>query len=221
MNSTMLTLIQNLSLLSGDDFQLINDGFIGIDEGKIVCIGNGAPPSANSARLDGSGLLAIPGLIDAHVHLGDSIAKDVGIGSNLNNLVHPIHGLKTRILREAQENDVCQAMAAASRDMIASGITTFADFREGGLQGVRLEQRALKESRQRRVILGRPNYHFNEGEVTNESALLSSKTIQELIETIDLSDGVGVSGPNEYTKSALKQISELCRRKGKRLAIHG
>jgi cytosine/adenosine deaminase-related metal-dependent hydrolase len=104
--------------------------------------------------------------------------------------------------------------------MIASGITTFADFREGGLPGIRLALRALEKSRQRRIILGRPNYHFNEDEVSNESELLGSETMQELMQTIDLSDGVGVSGPNEYTKSALKQISELCRRKGKRLAIH-
>ena len=221
MNSAMLTMIQNLSLLSGEDFQLTKDGFISIDDGKIVCIGNGAPPSVNcDLDLDGSGLLAIPGLIDAHVHLGDSVAKDIGIGLKLNDLVHPIHGLKTKILREAHEDDVCQAMAAASHDMIASGITTFADFREGGLPGIKLGLRALEKSHQRRIILGRPNYHFTEDEVANESELLSSETVQELMQTIDLSDGLGVSGPNEYTKSALKQISELCRRKGKRLAIH-
>jgi cytosine/adenosine deaminase-related metal-dependent hydrolase len=170
--------------------------------------------------LDGSGLLAIPGLINAHVHIGDSVAKDVGIGLSLRELVHPIHGLKTRVLRETREDDMYQAMAATSQDMLASGITTFADFREGGLAGVKLGIKALGKSPQRGIILGRPSYYFKEEEVANESELLPDETVNELRQTIDLSGGLGVSGPNEYTKSALKQISDLCRGKNKLLAIH-
>jgi cytosine/adenosine deaminase-related metal-dependent hydrolase len=50
------------------------------------------------------GLIAIPGLIDAHVHMGDSFAKDIGMGSTLNDLVHPIHGLKNKLLHETPED---------------------------------------------------------------------------------------------------------------------
>jgi len=216
----MSTSIQNLTLLSGGDFQIIRDGFISIEDGKITEFGQGVPSRDKPVVLDGTGLVAIPGLINAHVHLADSIAKDIGIGSSLDTLVHPIHGLKTKVLREARIDDICQGIAQASCTMIASGITTFADFREGGLAGVELEIKALSKSRQRRVILGRPNYYFDRDEVTNESKLFASKTVDELRETIDLADGVGVSGANEYTTSALKQISDLCKRSGKLLAIH-
>jgi len=216
----MPTTIQNLALLLGENFQIMQDGFIGIDGGKITCIGQGTPPHDESIALDGSGLVAIPGLIDAHVHLGDSVAKDIGIGLGLDALVHPIHGLKTKLLRESKEDDICQAMAAASYEMIGGGVTAFADFREGGLAGVKLELKALEKSRQRRIILGRPNYHFDRDEVVNESKLLTPQTIEELRQTIDLASGVGVSGPNEYTKSSLEQISDICKGKGKRLAIH-
>ena len=217
----MPTIIQNLSLVSGEDFQLIRDGFIRIDDGRIESLGEGRPASTNcDVVLDGSGLLAIPGLINAHVHIGDSVVKDVGIGLSLRELVHPIHGLKTRVLRETRDDDMCQAMAATSQDMLASGITTFADFREGGLTGVKLVIKALGKSPQRGIILGRPNYHFKEEEVANESAVLSVETVNELRQTIDLSSGLGVSGPNEYTNGALKQISNLCRENDKLLAIH-
>jgi cytosine/adenosine deaminase-related metal-dependent hydrolase len=104
--------------------------------------------------------------------------------------------------------------------MIASGITTFADFREGGLAGVELALKALQRSRQRALILGRPNYHFSEDEVISESKQLTSDTMRELLRTIEICAGVGVSGPNEYTNNAMKQISTLTKGKGKLLATH-
>lgn len=218
----MFTLIQNVSVLFGEEFQLINNGSIGVDDGKITRLDAGKPATSfqeADIALDGSGLLAIPGLVDAHVHLGDSVIKDIGIGSSLNDVVHPIHGLKTKLLDESQEDQLCQAIAATSSDMIASGITTFADFREGGLAGVQLALKALRHSRQRVLILGRPNYHFNEDKVIDESPL-AADTMHELLETVEICAGVGVSGPNEYTGNSMKQISKLTKGKGKLIATH-
>jgi cytosine/adenosine deaminase-related metal-dependent hydrolase len=103
--------------------------------------------------------------------------------------------------------------------MIASGITTYADFREGGTTGVQLELKALKETRQRAVILGRPNYHFKPNEVSTDVPL-KADTVSELSKTIELCAGVGLSGPNEYTDTAMNQISNLTKSKGKLLATH-
>ena len=217
----MLT-IRNVSLLNGDDFQFISNGFIEIEDGTIRALGQERPTISDRHSdiiLDGSGLLAIPGLVDAHVHMGDSVAKDIGIGSNLNELVHPIYGLKTKLLTEVHEDEICSAIAATSHDMIASGVTTYADFREGGIAGVQLELKALKEIKQRAIILGRPNYHFKPTEVSTDSPL-NADTVSELCETIGLCAGVGLSGPNEYTDTALNQISNLTKSKAKLLAIH-
>ena len=218
----MQTIIENLSLLLGPEFSLVKSGFIGIQDGIITAIGDGAPPASSrdaEIALNGSGLLAIPGLVDAHVHMGDSFAKDVGIGASLNELVHPIYGLKTKLLNEGQEESIRRAIASTSRDMISSGVTTFADFREGGIRGVRIELTALMESKQRALILGRPNRHFHPTEVVRDTAL-SVETMSELNEMVQLCAGVGLSGPNEYTAYALKQISELMKSKGKLSAIH-
>jgi cytosine/adenosine deaminase-related metal-dependent hydrolase len=218
----MSTLIRNVSMLFGEEFQQINNGFITIDNGAITSLGAEEPPTSRQEVefvMNGSGLLAIPGLIDAHVHMGDSFVKDIGIGSSLKDLVHPIQGLKTKLLKSVGHDQICEAINATSHDMIASGITTFVDFREGGLTGVQLALKALEHNRHRAIILGRPNYHFNEDEVIYE-APLTADIMRELFETIDLCGGVGVSGPNEYTNNAMQQISTLTKGKRKLLATH-
>jgi len=218
----MHTLIENVTLFFGRDFQVVRKGWIEIDHGAITYAGEDKPhfSSQDTRVLNGDGLLAIPGLIDAHTHIGDSIAKDMGVGLGLNQLVHPIHGLKTRLLNEAQEGQVRHAMNEITCDMLASGITTFVDFREGGLNGVVLALKSIYDPRQRAMILGRPNYNFQEDEVAKESQGLPSTVLDELERALDICSGVGLSGPNEYTGEAMKQISEIAKSKRKLVAVH-
>ncbi len=223
MTEQMVTRIGGASLLLGEELQLTQNGWIEVEDGTITYAGQEKPnssPTNAEVALNGNGLLAIPGLIDAHTHIGDSIAKDAAIGSGLNELVHPIHGLKTKLLNNAHEQQFREAVSATTQDMLASGITTFADFREGGLRGVQLGLSSLYSSKQRALMLGRPNYHFNEDDVVDESKVLTDETIHELTQTLDLCYGIGLSGANEYTGGSLKQISEIARSKGKLLAIH-
>lgn len=223
MNRTMESVIENVSLILGEELQVIKNGYIQIDDGKIASAGEGEPPSSTQSSrkvLNGQGLLAIPGLIDAHTHLADSVAKDLGTGSSLDVLVHPIHGLKTTLLKETPEAQICEAMAATAGDMLASGITTFADFREGGLAGAQLAQRALRGNKLRALILGRPNCHFSEELVVDESRQLTPETMRELQQTLELCSGLGISGPNEYSDNAMKQMSAIAKDKGKLLGVH-
>lgn len=219
----MESLIENVSIILGEEFQVIRNGCIQIDDGRITFAGEGEKPESSQdsrQNLNGQGLLAIPGLVDAHTHLADSVAKDLKIGSSLDELVHPIHGLKTILLRDTPDTQICEAMTTTARDMLASGITTFADFREGGLAGVRLAQNALRENRSRALILGRPNYHFSEELVVDQSRQLTAETVLELRQTVEICSGLGISGANEYSDQALKQISEITKGKRKLLGVH-
>ncbi|MDG6995030.1 MAG: amidohydrolase family protein [Nitrososphaerota archaeon] len=222
----MVTEIENLSMLVGPEFQLIEKGRVEIVDGVIRSIedrSNNPSVSSNKepkVKLNGKGLLAIPGLINAHVHIGDSIAKDIGVGLPFNELVHPIYGLKTKILNEATREQISQSVTQTVQDMLAGGITTFADFREGGLEGVELVQSSLRDLRIRTVLLGRPSYHFSADEVSDGEKDLDESKVVELQKTLDLCNGVGLSGPNEYTSHAMKQISEIARTRKKLLAIH-
>ena len=221
--TVMLTIIENVSIIHGEELRVIDDGYIEIENGVITHTGEGSStglPDQRARRLNGRGLLAIPGLIDAHTHLADSVAKDVGVGSSLDELVHPIHGLKSVLLKEASRSQVCDAMSASARSMIASGITAFADFREGGLSGVQLALNALRGISIRAMILGRPNHHFDEHQVVDDLKPLTQDTVRELAQTIEVCSGLGMSGANEYTGEAMKQVSELVKDKGKLLAFH-
>ncbi|HUO41619.1 MAG TPA: amidohydrolase family protein [Methylomirabilota bacterium] len=214
------TLVTNVTILAGDTFQQIDRGSLLIENDKIRYLGEGHPDvRAAAVTLDGNGLLAIPGLIDAHTHIGDSVAKDVGAGRGLKELVHPLHGIKSQLLANESPESIREAISQTSIDMLASGITTFADFREGGLQGVQLAKQALNESRQRALLLCRPNFTYSESEVTEDVAL-DGNIVRETKDALSLSYGIGLSGSNEYTQTALLQLSRIAMQHGKPVAIH-
>lgn len=145
----MSLLIENLTILRGTEFEVIKNGWIRIEKGTITDLGESKPPRQSSKTADGKDLLAIPGLVDAHIHLGDAVARDIGTGSTLRELVHPIHGLKNRILQETPQSTLLQAIRQTIQAMLASGITAFADFREGGSEGVKLIKKIMTDGQRR------------------------------------------------------------------------
>jgi allantoinase len=60
-------IIEDVKLLQGD--RLVT-GSIGIEEGKIAWVGR-RPPKTRGRTIKGKGMLAIPGVVDAHAHLYD------------------------------------------------------------------------------------------------------------------------------------------------------
>jgi len=78
-----------------------------------------------------------PALFNAHTHIGDTVGMDHPWQGSLEELVTPHDGLKHRILRETPRPAIVAGMRASIRVMARSGILGFADFREGGRDGVR------------------------------------------------------------------------------------
>ena len=213
-------LITNLTLLVGDDFQRIDEANLLIENNAIRYIGREPPKtSIDTVTLNGEGLLAIPGLINAHTHIGDSVAKDLGVGKTLRELVHPLHGMKAKLLANHSPELIRAGISQTATDMLSCGITTFADFREGGYQGILLAKEALRECRQRVLLLCRPNLVYGETEVTQELRL-PEEIVNETKNAILISSGLGLSGANEYTQPALEQVAQLARDEGKLVAIH-
>jgi len=214
------TLVTNVTILAGNSFQQIDQGNLLLENDTIQYIGQERPQvPAEAVTIDGNGLLAIPGLIDAHTHIGDSIAKDLGAGRGLKELVHPLYGIKSQVLANEPPDLIREAISQTARDMLASGITTFADFREGGLQGVKLAKQALKESKQRALLLCRPNFAYSESQVT-EDVGLDENNLRETEDALSFSYGIGLSGSNEYTQMALLQMNRMATQRGKPIAIH-
>ncbi|WP_440951295.1 amidohydrolase family protein [Methanosphaerula subterraneus] len=110
-----------------------------------------------------------PSFFNAHTHLGDTIAMDCAAEGDLTALVAPPDGLKHRLLRAASRQSLVSGMHLSIRRMIGGGIHGFADFREGGVDGVNALKEAAAGLPCRPVILGRDG-----GEAVADGAGISS-----------------------------------------------
>ena len=121
-----------------DTIQITGTAFLGADfvpETVDITISNGIIADISPARTKSESLI-LPAFFNAHTHIGDTVALDTRIDRPLAELVAPPDGLKHRILRETPEDRLISAMRSSMQYMRASGTTGFADFREGGRDGV-------------------------------------------------------------------------------------
>ena len=91
--------------------------------------------------------------------------------------------------------------------MIRKGITTFVDFREGGLDGVIQLKQVLSELPLRSIILGRVDYYQDSSEIRKNLPFPKSK-INDLTNLLKKCDGLGISGANENSTSVLNHYSK-------------
>ena len=149
--------------------------------------------------------LILPGLWNAHTHLGDAVVTQELKGT-LEELVAPPHGLKHRVLAQAKDDEVIAAMRRTMATMIRTGTTGFSDFREGGLKGLKLLYAAEAALPLRGVVFGRP------------SGL--SYEAQEVRGILRASDGIAVSSYVDWPRSDIEKLAADVAREGKFFAIH-
>lgn len=199
-------LLKNASILYGADLQYIENTNIRISGQNFKKIRQDLTSSQGEEKLDCQGLIIIPGFVNAHTHIGDSIAKDVSLESTAEARIHPIHGIKAKILKNTKPTQLANFMRNSCLSMIKNGITTFVDFREGGLEGVLL-LKTIATLPIRSMILGRVEYYQKQKEIKQNTSFPESKQ-NELDEILQKCDGVGVSGANEYSDSVLRYYSK-------------
>jgi len=197
-------ILKNISILYGSDLKFIKKTSIQISGDKFKKI---SPQVSSKNAIDCDGLLLIPGLINSHTHIGDSIAKDLGLNKDVDSKINPIFGMKQKILRETPPKKLIQFMRKTAQSMIKKGITCFVDFREGGLDGVFLAKNALDGIPIRSVILGRIEKYQSKDQIKKNSSM-SDHYKNELKSLLEYSDGLGISGSNENSDSFLKEFSK-------------
>lgn len=185
---------KNLKYIPSTNLQIKNRCFIGVT-------GNHA-----GQKLDCEGLLLVPGFVNMHTHVGDSIAKDAALAGSVDNKIHPVLGIKPRVLKNTHPEHLAAFMENSCRSMIRKGITTFVDFREGGLDGILLLKKALARTPIRSVILGRLEYYQDKKQIRSNTPLTSEHK-RVLGRILKSCDGIGVSGANENSDSVLKYYS--------------
>ena len=208
-------LIKNASALLGDGLRYVPRTCLRTEDRRFSGIGEGLRPDPGEEVLDGEGLLAIPGLVNCHTHIGDSIGKDVAAGASVDGRIHPVFGAKSRILSRTDPVHLVSFMEGACRSMLQRGITTFVDFREGGPDGIALLKRAVSSVPIRAVVLGRVDRHHTARQVRAGQAPPPSMT-GEVRALLKGCDGLGISGANENSSPQLRLYS----RAGRIRAVH-
>ena len=144
-------ILKNISVLYGNNLKFIESTNVKITNQYFEKISTKIKSKDKS--IDCEDLLLLPGLINAHTHIGDSIGKDISLNSSVDSRIHPVSGMKQKILKETPKKELIRFMRKSMTSMIKKGITTFIDFREGGLEGVYLLKKALVGLPIRSIIL--------------------------------------------------------------------
>ncbi len=114
----MLTIVHgNIKTMAGTEYK---DGFLQINHGKISAVGNMSDCPVNnndSSVIDAKGNLVMPGIIEAHCHMGITEEKKGMEGDDCNENVNPL----TPYLRAI---DAINPMDAAFDDALRAGITS-------------------------------------------------------------------------------------------------
>jgi cytosine/adenosine deaminase-related metal-dependent hydrolase len=172
------------TVLRGRSFEPV-EGRVVVEDGKIAAV------EEATARTE---QIILPAFVNAHTHIGDSIAKEAGGGLSLDELVAPPDGLKHRLLREASQEKLIAAMRRSLQFMESAGTAAHVEFREGGVDGVRAIEQAAENVTVEPVVLGR-----------------------ESIEAMEESDGFGASGAGDGNFDRERRAT---RKAGKLFGIH-
>jgi cytosine/adenosine deaminase-related metal-dependent hydrolase len=201
--------IKNARVLCGDNMEVQRTNIV-IEEKEIVELSDRVE---KGKIVDGNGCIACPSLINSHVHIGDSVAKDVGDGEPIDKIVKPPNGLKHRILSQTSQEYMIKAMQSSMEYMLKTGTTTFVDFREGGFEGINVLKKASENILIRRIILGRHDSFFEE----NPSISELEKTAEKLLKVCD---GIALSGFGEIEDDVASTITRVCKKHSKPSSIH-
>ena len=66
---------------------------------------------AREKSIDCSNLLLIPGFINSHTHIADSIGKDLSIDADVDSKIHPMFGLKQKLLKETPKSSLSKYLS--------------------------------------------------------------------------------------------------------------
>ena len=72
----MDTLISNVTIVTMNErMEILFGAYLGIEDGKITYIGKKAPEEKPATIVDGTGMVAMPGLINCHTHLATTALR--------------------------------------------------------------------------------------------------------------------------------------------------
>lgn len=160
-------------------------GRVVVEDGRISAIEETTTASAD---------IIVPAFVNAHTHIGDSVAKEAAVGLGLEDAVAPPNSRKHELLAAADQNELVGAMRRTLRFMEQTGTASTLDFREFGTDGAKALRTAAEPLAIEPFIFG-----------SDEPAVL------------DVADGYGASGAND---DDFEEERAVARERGVPFAIH-
>ena len=172
------------TVLVGESFERVR-GRVVVEDGRIEAVEETDTDSTD---------VVIPAFVNAHTHLGDSVAKEAAVGLSLDEAVAPPDSRKHRRLAAADRDEIVSAVRRTLRFMRRTGTVSCLDFRESGPAGARALRDAAAET-------GVDPFIFGSGDPS----------------VLDVADGYGASGANDDDFAAERAA---CEERGRPFAIH-
>ncbi len=89
-------ILKNISVLYGTNLQFKEKTNVQVTKDVYKTI-SPKITSRDTKIINCEDLLLIPGLINSHTHIGDSIGKDVGLNKDPDSKIHPVFGIAGRL----------------------------------------------------------------------------------------------------------------------------
>jgi len=175
------------------------EGSLTVEDGIVVSVRR---QKASDAVASG---LILPAFANAHTHAGDAVVRE-DLKGTLEEIVAPPHGLKHRVLSAAKDEDVIAATRAYLEDMLHTGTTSFWDFREMGVRGLRQLYAATLGLPLRPFVFGRP-----------AGMAYDAKEARALLRA---SDGIAISSLLDWDAGEAAKLARDTRAAGKAFAMH-
>jgi len=172
------------TIVAGDSLEPIR-GRVVVEEGRIRAVEECATDSTD---------VILPAFVNAHTHIGDSVAKEAAVGLSLEEAVVPPTSRKHRRLQAASRQELVTAMRRTMAFMETTGTAAFLDFREFGTEGALVLRDAATEQAVHPFVFGSDDP-----------------------DVLDVADGYGASGAND---SDFTRHREAAQAAGKPFAIH-
>lgn len=205
----MKILIEHVATLEKDRL------YIGIDEQKIVYVGETKPDAFSDAyTIDGTGRLAFPGLVNAHTHSAMTLmrhyADDCSLFDWLEGSIFPVEA-------KMRPQDIYWGSKLAACEMIRTGTTCFADMYFMSEQTARVVEESGMRANLNLCIASQ------ETEVSNLAALQNAEHFfHEFHGQADGRITVSIAPHAIYTCSeeVLRACGEMAKKLGCRIHIH-
>lgn len=144
-------LIENVTAVTVDeDRRVVDDAWIAVEDDRIAAIGTlgETQPFTPSRRIDGTGMVAIPGLIDSHSHAGHGLVRAAGAGDGV-----VWFAACEEIYARASTSSFWRADARlAQLERLRSGITTAISLLGGGADVMRTDDTSAGDEHCRATI---------------------------------------------------------------------